>query len=188
MEFKDVFEPIPHVEKLPKDIQACINLKDASKTIATRTYTCPCKFREAWKTLIQQHLNAGRIRPSSSAYASPAFIIPKRDPKVLLRWVNDYRQLNVNTVTDCHPLPRVDDILADCAKGKIWSVINMTNSFFPDTDERIGHSSNRHNDAIGFIPVGGDADGIEKYATDIPTTGDSSTEVVYWKDMPHLSG
>jgi hypothetical protein len=24
----------------------------------------------------------------------------------------------------------VDDILADCAKGKIWSVIDMTNSFF----------------------------------------------------------
>jgi RNase H-like domain found in reverse transcriptase/Reverse transcriptase (RNA-dependent DNA polymerase) len=46
------------------------------------------------------------------------------------RWVNDYRALNVNTVTDSHPLPQVDNILADCAKGKIWSIINMTNSFF----------------------------------------------------------
>jgi hypothetical protein len=33
-------------------------------------------------------------------------------------------------VTDAHPLPRVDDILADCAKGKIWSKLDMTNSFF----------------------------------------------------------
>jgi hypothetical protein len=38
--------------------------------------------------------------------------------------------LNSNTVLDSHPLPRIDDILADCAKGQIWSKIDMTNSFF----------------------------------------------------------
>ena len=80
--------------------------------------------------LIQQHLDAGRICPSNSAHTSPAFIVPKADAAVLPRWVNDYRALNTNTVMDSHPLPRVDDILADCAKGKIWSVIDMTNSFF----------------------------------------------------------
>ena len=72
-----------------------------------------------WQILIQQHLDAGRIRPSSSPCASPAFIVPKANPNVLPRWVNDYRQLNENTVTDSHPLPRIDDILSDCAKGKI---------------------------------------------------------------------
>jgi hypothetical protein len=91
---------------------------------------CPRKYREAWRTLIEQHLEAGRIRPSCSAHASPAFIIPKADPTVLPRWVNDYRALNENTIADAHPLPRVDDILNDCAKGKIWGVIDMTNSFF----------------------------------------------------------
>ena len=49
---------------------------------------------------------------------------------VLPRWVNDYQILNASTVTDSHPLPRIDDILADCEKGKIWSVLDMTNSFF----------------------------------------------------------
>ena len=49
---------------------------------------------------------------------------------VLPRWVNDYRALNANTVLDSHPLPRIDDILNDCAKGKIWSKMDMTNSFF----------------------------------------------------------
>jgi hypothetical protein len=38
--------------------------------------------------------------------------------------------LNANTVLDAHPLPWVDDILPDCAKGKIWSKLDMTNSFF----------------------------------------------------------
>ena len=45
-------------------------------------------------------------------------------------WVNDYCVLNSNTVLDSYPLPRVDDILADCAKGRIWSRLDMTNSFF----------------------------------------------------------
>jgi hypothetical protein len=56
--------------------------------------------------------------------------VPKKDPTALPRWVNDYRALNANTVTDSFPLPRIDDILADAGKGKIWSVMDMTNSFF----------------------------------------------------------
>jgi hypothetical protein len=34
------------------------------------------------------------------------------------------------SVPDNYPLPRIDDILADCVKGKIWGKIDMTNSFF----------------------------------------------------------
>ncbi len=83
-----------------------------------------------WHTLLQQHLDAGRICPSLSQFVSPAFIIPKADLQVLPRWVNDYRELSANAVPDNHPLPHVDDILADCAKGKLWAKIDMTNSFF----------------------------------------------------------
>ena len=128
--YKDVFSEIPHLDELPTDVYCRIQLKDASKTFVMRSYSTPCKYKEAWATLIQQHLNAGRIRPSNSAHASPAFLVPKADAIVLPRWVNDYRILNSNTVMDLHPLPRIDDILADCAKGKIWSKMDMTNSFF----------------------------------------------------------
>jgi hypothetical protein len=113
-----------------RDVVAEIHIKNAEKTIKSRSYPSPRKYKEAWQILIQQHLDAGRIRPSSSPCASPAFIVPKANPNVLPRWVNDYRQLNENTVTDSHPLPRIDDILNDCAKGTIWGTIDMTNSFF----------------------------------------------------------
>ena len=129
-EFKAVFEPIPHYDKLPNEVTAEIKLIDPGKPIKTRNYPCPRKYKEAWHTLIQQHLKNGIIQHSSSPFASPAFIIPKADPTVLPRWVNDYRQLNENTITDSHPLPRIDDILNDCAKGKIWAKLDMTNSFF----------------------------------------------------------
>lgn len=73
---------------------------------------------------------SGRIRPSSSPHVSPAFLISKADATVLPRWMNDYRILNTNTVMDSYPLPRVDEILADCGRGKVFSIIDMTNSFF----------------------------------------------------------
>ena len=84
-EFQAIFELIPHVNLLPTDVEAHIKLKKAEQSIKTWTYQCPRKFCEVWSTLIQKHLDAGRIRPS--ACASPAFIIPKADPTVLPRRV-----------------------------------------------------------------------------------------------------
>ena len=112
------------------EVYCCIQLKDASKTFITCSYSTPRKYKEAWAMLIQQHLDARCIWPSNSAHALPAFLVPKADTMVLLCWVNDYRALNANTVTDSYPLPRVDDILANCSKGKIWSIIDMTSLFF----------------------------------------------------------
>jgi len=124
------FEPIPHVDNLPLTETARIELKDAYRTISTRTYPCPRQFRDSFAKLLQLRLDSGFIRPSSSRFASPSFIIPKVDRTVLPRWVCDYRQLNDNTVPDNFPLPRIDDILSDCARGKIWATIDMTDSFF----------------------------------------------------------
>lgn len=130
-EFIDRFPAdIPHNDSLPSDVLFRIKLKDANKVIQQRGYDCPRKYRDAWKVLLEQHVSAGRLRPSDSAHSSPAFIIPKADPTALPRWVNDYRQLNLNTVPDNHPLPRIDEILRDCAKGKVFGKIDMTNSFF----------------------------------------------------------
>lgn len=131
MKFTDRFPAdIPHIDDLPTDVLYRVRLKDANQSIQQRSYGCPRKYRDAWHTLLQQHLAAGRLRPSCSAHASPSFIIPKADPTVLPRWVNDFRLLNMNTIPDNHPLPRIDEILADCARGKYFAKIDMTNSFF----------------------------------------------------------
>lgn len=129
--FSDRFpDDIPHIDHLPTDVVHRIHLKDPDKIIQCRRYNTPRKYREAWDTLLNQHIEAGRLRPSSSPYVSPSFLVPKKDPTALPRWVNDYRLLNANTIPDNHPLPRIDEILRDCAKGKIFGKIDMTNSFF----------------------------------------------------------
>lgn len=129
-DFRDVFDDIPHVDELPTDITVKISLKESHKMIQSRNYVSPRKYAEAWQILIDKHLAAGRIRRSSSEFSSAAFLVPKADPTALPRWVNDYRALNANTVPDRHPLPRIEDILADCAKGKVFGKMDMTDSFF----------------------------------------------------------
>ena len=129
-DFEHIFKPIPHIDLLPPHEPARIHLKDAYKKISTRSYSCPRQYKDAFATLVQQRLDSGFIRPSSSSFASPSFIVPKKDPKAVPRWVCDYRQLNANTIPDNYPLPRIDEILADCGQGMIWSTIDMTDSFF----------------------------------------------------------
>jgi hypothetical protein len=120
-EFADRFPTVlPPVNELPTDVYHRFQLVDANQVIKCRSYNCPKKYKEAWRQLLDLHLTDGRMRESTSPYVSPAFIIPKSDPSILPRWVNNYRILNSNTVPNHYPLPPVDTILSDCAKGKIW--------------------------------------------------------------------
>jgi hypothetical protein len=58
--------------------------------------------------------------------------------------VNDYRQLNTNTITDSFPIPRVNEILSDIAQGTYFATIDMTNSFF---------QTRMHDDDVGLTAV-----------------------------------
>ena len=101
--FRDRFEDIPHTNRLPTNVYHRLTMKDAQAGIMYQRCTTPRKYKDAWDTLIKEHLDAGRIRPSNSPYLSPAFMVPKVDHTVLPRWVNDYRWINANTVTDSYP-------------------------------------------------------------------------------------
>ena len=57
---------------------------------------------------VQQMLSSGVIHPSNSPWASPFIMVKKKDGS--LRFSVDFRQLNVATVKDAHPIPRIDDL------------------------------------------------------------------------------
>jgi hypothetical protein len=88
-----------------------IVLTDPNAVINEQQYPYPGKHLVAWRTLLDQHVDAGQIRCSSSQYASPSMIIPKKDPLALLQWVCDYRVLNGFTIKNRSPLPNVDELL-----------------------------------------------------------------------------
>lgn len=128
--FADQFpSELLHVTELPTMVYHQILMYPHSKISVSHHYSCTRKYQEAWKTLIDQHECAGQICPSSSEYASPSFIIPKADPTVLPRWVNNFHLINAATVPDNYLMSLISDILADCTKGHFWRKIDMMNSF-----------------------------------------------------------
>ena len=59
------------------------------------------------KKQLDEMLQKGYIRPSSSPWGSPAIFVDKKDGS--LRMCVDYRQLNDVTIKNKYPLPRIDD-------------------------------------------------------------------------------
>ncbi|KAF8149947.1 hypothetical protein B0H34DRAFT_667072, partial [Crassisporium funariophilum] len=47
-DYREIFEPIPHINELPTSETARIQLIDAYKKISTRSYPCPRQFRESF--------------------------------------------------------------------------------------------------------------------------------------------
>ncbi|GAA5864478.1 hypothetical protein JCM5353_006881, partial [Sporobolomyces roseus] len=132
-EFSDLFPsslpPLPSDYLDRTNARHRIKLIDPTKVHNQRGFSTPRKWKEAWKRMLEEHIAAGRLRPSTSPYASAAFVIPKKDPLEDPRWVNDFRGINFNTIKDRTPLPLTDEILSDAALAEIWGKIDMTNAF-----------------------------------------------------------
>lgn len=65
-EFKEIFEALPHADSLPTTELAEVRLKSESVGIVSRNYSCPKKFHDTFREIIQDRLEKGFIRPSSS--------------------------------------------------------------------------------------------------------------------------
>ena len=57
---------------------------------------------------LQELLDKGFIRPSTSPWGAPVLFEKKKDKT--LRLCIDYRQLNRVTIKNWYPLPRIDDL------------------------------------------------------------------------------
>ncbi|GFV10124.1 retrovirus-related Pol polyprotein from transposon 17.6 [Trichonephila clavipes] len=83
---------------------------------------------------IEEWLNEGIIRPSSSEYASPIVMVKKKDGSS--RMCIDYRKLNQKLVKDKFPLPIIEDVLDTLQEAKVYSTLDLRNCFFHvDVDE-----------------------------------------------------
>ena len=67
----------------------------------------PAKLKEL-KEQLQELLNKGVIRPSTSLLGAPVLFVKKKDGT--LRLCIEYKELNKMTVKNQYPLPRIDDL------------------------------------------------------------------------------
>jgi hypothetical protein len=113
-EFPDVFpEDLPGLPP-ERDVEFVIELKPGTAPISRRSYRMPPNELAELKTELQDLLEKGFIRLSSSPWGCPAIFVKKKDQT--LRMCVDYRPLNEVTIKNKYHLPWID-ILFDQLTG-----------------------------------------------------------------------
>jgi hypothetical protein len=110
-----------------RDVEFVIELQPGTAPISKRPYRMPPKELAELKNQLQELLDKGYIRPSSSPWGCPALFVKKKDGS--LRLCVDYRPLNAVTVKNKHPLPRIDVLFDQLAGAKVLSKIDLRSGY-----------------------------------------------------------
>ena len=98
-----------------RDVEFKIELVPGTTPISRRPYRMPPNELAKLKIQLQELLDKGLIRPSLSTWGCPALFVKKKDK--FLRIYVDYRPLNVVAIKNKYPLPCIDILFDQLAKG-----------------------------------------------------------------------
>jgi hypothetical protein len=87
----------------------------------------PPKELAELKTQLQELLDKGYIRPSSSPWGCLALFVKKKDGS--LRMCVDYQPLNAVTIKNKYPLPQTDVLFDQLAGVKVFSKIDLRSGY-----------------------------------------------------------
>lgn len=88
----------------------------------------PPKIR-ALREVLQGMLDEGVIRPSTSPYASPIFLVPKNNGGGF-RPVVDYRELNKKVVLESVPLPDLHDCFTWFSGANFFTILDLNQAYY----------------------------------------------------------
>ena len=82
---------------------------------------------QALTDLVDEWIADKKVEDGRSAWSTPTFVVAKKGGK--WRGVADFRAVNECTVTDAHPLPRIEDILVRQGKRVVFSILDLKDAF-----------------------------------------------------------
>ncbi|KAJ9544313.1 hypothetical protein OSB04_024020 [Centaurea solstitialis] len=124
--YPEVFpEELPGLP-LHRQVEFHIDLVTGAAPVAKSPYRlAPSEMRELSKQL-QELLDKGLIRPSSSPWGAPVLFVKRRmDPLECV----DYRELNKTTIKNRYPLPRIDDLFEQLQGASYFSKIDLRSGY-----------------------------------------------------------
>ncbi|GBG80077.1 hypothetical protein CBR_g30444 [Chara braunii] len=122
----DVFEG-PHGAVADRPIRHEIILEDVAVP------PCGCIYRMSEEELsvlraqLDDLLEKGWIRPSSSPYSAPVLFVRKKNKD--LRLCIDYRKFNAQTIRNAGPLPRIDDLFERLGGAQFFSKLDLKSGY-----------------------------------------------------------
>ena len=105
---------------------------DSDKPINVRKHKIPYKLIDTVNRQIEEWIRMGIIRPSTSPYNSPIWVVPKKlDASGNPRWrvVTDFRKLNEHTEDDSYPLPVMTNIFDKIGGAKYYTKLDLSSGF-----------------------------------------------------------
>jgi hypothetical protein len=106
-----------------QDIEFAIELQPGTTPISKRPYRMPPAELAELKKQLQELLDKGFIRTSTSSWGCPTLFVKKKDE--ILRLCIDYRPLNAVTIKNKYPLPRIDVLFDQLVGAKVFSKIDL---------------------------------------------------------------
>ena len=120
--------------------------------IRQQPYRTPVVRRRKMNEMVSDMREQGVVQPSSSPWASPVVLVPKKDGT--LRFCIDYRRLNSITRKDVYPLSHVDDIPIALGESKYFSSLDLASGYWQielDEDARKKSAFTTYNGLYEFI-------------------------------------
>src|SRR5678815_2764971 len=124
-EFQHVFGDKPGRTSV---IEHRIQLQEGARPIRQAPYRLNPEKLRLVTTEIEDLLKDGIIEESESAWAAPIIMVPKPDGSG--RLCTDFRKLNMVTVADPFPMPRVDTLLDKLGGAKYMTKLDMTKGYW----------------------------------------------------------
>jgi hypothetical protein len=126
-QYADVFpDELPGLPP-DRDIEFATELQPGTTSISKRPYWMPPAELAELKKQLQELLDKGCIRPSTSPWGCPALFVKKTYES--LRLCIDYRPLNAVTIKNKYPLPHIDVLFNQLVRTKVFSKIDLRSSY-----------------------------------------------------------
>ncbi|GJZ49374.1 putative reverse transcriptase domain-containing protein, partial [Tanacetum coccineum] len=126
-DFPKVFpEEFPRLPP-PRQVKFRIDLVPRAAPVARAPYRlAPSEMKEL-PVQLQELLEKGFIRPSSSPWGASVLFVKKKDGS--FRMFIDYRELNKLIVKNCYPLMRIDDLFDQLKGSSVYSKIDLRSGY-----------------------------------------------------------